>query len=281
MSSQGKLLGSHALDLIRLPDNALAIPPDPRFGIIATDLPFAGWSELPDLLPILAAGRVKLALWSKAGDIQDMQGDAFDRLLERLADLGITPTACLLDLPPKLSETLGGGSWPQLLKHDPSLWRPELAQMISRHANHLDRWQLGADGTDAFVNDPAMRRVYAAVYREFAGLMREPDLAMPWPAWFDLEGELPATVALSVPPSVLPNQLPLYIGDIRGHEGHNLSLSLEWLDRDRYGRSAQIKDLAQRLVYALAPGPAGSTFRCRFRFGRKTDMWSSSRAKCS
>ena len=60
--------------------------------------------------------------------------------------------------------------------------------------------------------------------------MDKPDLAMPWPAWYDLDGELPATVALSVPPEVLPSQLPLYMQDIRGHKGHNLSLSLQLLD---------------------------------------------------
>src|SRR5207244_3963812 len=80
----------------------------------------------------------------------------------------------------------------------------------------------------------------------------KPDLAMPWPAWYELEGELPATVALAVAPSVLPSQLPLYMQDLRGHEGHNLSLSLQLLDIDQYGRDMQIRDLAQRVIYALS-----------------------------
>ena len=81
----------------------------------------------------------------------------------------------------------------------------------------------------------------------------KPDLAMPWPAWYDLSGDLPATVALSVSPDVLPSQIPLYIEDIRGHEGHNLSLSLQLID-DRYGREVQIRDLAQRGVRAGGRG---------------------------
>jgi hypothetical protein len=271
MSSQGKFLGSQSMDLILLPDSAANIKPDPRFGIIATDLPFEGWNELPDLLPLMGAGRVKLAVWSKAGDIQQMDGGAFDHLLERLADLGITPTACLLDLPPALSEKLGGASWQQLLKHDPSEWRPDLAYLIARHGNHLDRWQLGEDGSDVFVTDPRMRKVYAEVYKEFATLLHNPDLAMPWPAWYDLEGELPATVALSVPPSVLPSQLPLYMQDIRSHEGHNLSLSLQLIDRERYGRLVQIKDLAQRVVYALSAGATRIDFPLPFQARRDGD----------
>ena len=175
-----------------------------------------------------------------------------------------------------------------MLKADPKLWQPQLAYLISRHANHLDRWQLGADGSDTFVTDPKMRRAYGRVYQEFAKLVEKPDLAMPWPAWYEPDGELPATVALSVSPQVvLPHQVPLYVQDsdpeagglparaaaarrLRHRPGlrqpyadsgglsslasaeHNLSLSLQWLDRDRYGREAQIRDLAQRVVYALS-----------------------------
>jgi hypothetical protein len=140
----------------------------------------------------------------------------------------------------------------QLLKASPEAWETQLAYLVSRHANHLDRWQLGADGSDEFVTNRDMRRVYAMVYDQFARLVQKPDLAMPWPAWYDMEGELPATVALSVPASVLPAQLPLYMQDIKGHEGHNLSLSLQLLDREQYGRETQIRDLAERVVYALA-----------------------------
>src|SRR5205823_466294 len=186
------------------------------------------------------------------GDVQQMDSAAFDHLLESLQELGITPTACLISPPPKLVERLNGKTWLQLLKTPPEQWRTQLAYLVSRHANHLDRWQLGADGSDEFVTNPDMRRVYGMIYREFAALVQKPDLAMPWPAWYDLEGELPATVALSVPPSVLPAQLPLYMQDIKSHEGHNLSLTLQLLDRSQYGREMQIRDLAQRVVYALA-----------------------------
>jgi len=260
MTSQGTYVGEEGVDLVRLADDAPATVPDARFGIIATDLPYEGWDQLPRILPYLSAGRVKLAVWSQRGDIQQVDSPAFDSVLSRLQAQGITPTACLVDLPPSLSQNAPGNSWLQLLKIDPSVWRPQLAYMISRHANHLDRWQLGADGSDLFVSDPRMREVYKKVYDEFAELMDKPDLAMPWPAWYDLTGEMPATVALSVPPEVLPSQLPLYMQDIfsrtkssAGGETHNLSLSLQLLG-DSYGREEQIRDLAQRIVYALAGG---------------------------
>jgi hypothetical protein len=240
--------------------------------VIATDLPFEGWSQLPDILPFMSAGRVKLAVWSKSGDIQEVDPIAFDSLLEKLQNAGITPTACLTALPPAMAQLVGGDSWTQLLKTSPDVWRPELAYLIARHANHLDRWQFGADCDAAeFLEKPEMRRVYDLLYNEFAGLIGKPDLAMPWPAWYDLSGKLPATVALSVPPDVLPAQLPLYIQDIRGHEGHNLSLSLQLLD-DRYGREVQIRDLAQRVVYALAGGASRIDLPLPFTVSKQGDQ---------
>lgn len=252
MSSQGQFLGAQKLDLVRLADEGERVAADPRFGLLATDLPFDGWSELPQILPFLSVGRVKLAVWSDAGDVQQMDAAAFDQLLEKLGAMGVTPTACLVDLPPSVAAKVGGNSWDRLLRAEPDQWRPQLAYLIARHGNHLDRWQLGADGSDLFVTQPKMRQVYKMVYQQFSALMEKPDLAMPWPAWYDLEGELPATVALSVPPSVLPSQLTLYTQDIRGREGHNLSLSLQLLDKTQYGREVQIRDLAQRVIYALA-----------------------------
>jgi hypothetical protein len=254
ISSQGKFVSEQTLRFIQLADDVPPGSPDDRFGLIATDLPAAAWKDLPDLLPILSAGRIKLAFWSSAGDLQSSSSESFDRLLERLVRLGITPTACLTALPPDLAEALGGSSWRQTLQASPEHWQPRLAAMISRYASYLDRWQLGADGSEEFVVDPAMRRLYARIYAEFANLMVAPDLAMPWPAWYELDGELPATIALSVPPSVLPSQIPLYVDESRKQQGHSLSISLQLLDREQYGRQTQIIDLAQRIIYALAGG---------------------------
>ncbi|MGD0388610.1 MAG: NEW3 domain-containing protein [Tepidisphaeraceae bacterium] len=254
MTSRGQLVGRQEIQFVRLADDEMTSQPDPRFGVIATDLPLEGWSQLPDLLAILAVGRVKLSVWSSRGDVEQVDPAGFDALLERLAKNGITPTACLTAVPPELAGKIGGGEWTRLADAPPETWRGELSYLVARHANHLDRWQFGADEDAAdFPRQPGMRKVYDLLYSEFAKMVVKPDLAMPWPAWYDLSGDLPATVALSISPEVLPSQLPLYIQDIRGHEGHNLSLSLQLLD-DRYGREVQIRDLAQRVVYALAGG---------------------------
>jgi hypothetical protein len=255
MTSNGQFVGDHSMALVRLADDNARVRPDPRFGVGATKLPVEGWAELPELLPLLGAGRVKLAVWNSQGDVDSAGREAFDRVLEGLAQRQIVPTACLVDVPPSVAQAIGGDTWGHLLRADPEKWRPTLAFMVARHAAKLDRWQFGDDAAaPQFVDSPDMVQTYRLLYREFQQLVMKPDLAMPWPAWYELGGDTPATVALSVPPDVLPAQLPLYMHDLRLSEGHNLSLSLQPLSRERYGRAVQIRDLAQRVCYALAGG---------------------------
>lgn len=269
MSSQGTVLGEQRVAIVKLADDGRAVPIDPRVGVIATHLPVDAWSELPRMLPLLGAGRVKLAVWSRTSDAQQSSGVRLDELLESLERQGIVPTACLTGLPPAVSAAVGGeGGWLDLLKAPRDRWQPALAYLVARHANHVDRWQLGDDGDDAFVTNPQMRGLYDRVRSEFAQLIDNPDLAAPWPAWYELDDRAPPSVALSIPPSVLPHQVPLYVehgGDRRaaladaGEPGiasipqsSRISLSLQALDRDQYGREMQIRDFAQRFAYALS-----------------------------
>lgn len=254
ISSSGQSVGRQTIHIIRLADDTIQQAPDPRFGMIATGLPFDGWDDLPGILPLLSAGRVKLAVWSRHGDVQQLNSAKFDRLLEQLQIYGITPTACLVDLPPSIRQKMPNPTWRGILTAPVSAWQPQLAYLVARHANHLDRWQLGDDGSDLYVSDPTMRQVYDRIYDEFAKLIQSPDLAMPWPAWYEMDGKLPATIALAIPPNILPSQIPLYISTLKNQQGHNLSLSLEPLDVHRYGRMVQIQDLAQRIIYALSAG---------------------------
>jgi NPCBM-associated, NEW3 domain of alpha-galactosidase len=256
VTSHGHDLGEHSTALIQLGDTAEPIPPDDRFGVIATDLEGKQLEQLPVILPLLNAGRVKIAVWTHDVDLEESDSSGFDALLERLQSEGITPTGCLLDLPPTLAKKVGGAGWVSLLGAGDDTWQPQIAYMIARHAEQLNQWQFGSDDADVFVSDPRMRRVYQLLYNQYAQLMHNPDLAMPWPAWYDVGDQLPATVALSVPPQVLPEHIPLYMHDLQDHADsvrHHLSLTIQPLD-DSYPRQTLLRDLAQRVIYAAAGG---------------------------
>ncbi|HUB26775.1 MAG TPA: NEW3 domain-containing protein [Tepidisphaeraceae bacterium] len=256
VTSHGNDLGEHSMALIQLGDTAEPIPPDDRFGVIATGLEGKQLEQLPLILPLLSAGRVKIAVWTQHDDLEESDPSGFDSLLESLQSEGISPTGCLLDLPPSIAKKVGGGAWIRLLHAGDDSWQPQLAFMISRHAEELSRWQFGSDDADVFVTDPQMRQVYQLLYNQFAQLMNNPDLAMPWPAWYDVGDQLPATIALSVPPQVLPEHIPLYMHDLQANPGsvrHHLSLTIQPLD-ESYPRVQRLRDLAQRVIYAVAGG---------------------------
>ena len=256
LTSRGRDLGEHKAALIQLGDTADPMVPDQRFGVVATDLNGNQLEQLPKILPLLAAGRVKIAVWSSREDLEDSDPSGFDALLEQLKSEGITPTGCLLDVPPSIAKKIGAASWLRLQTASPDAWKPQFAYMISRHINQLDHWQFGADGDDEFVSDARMRQVYQLLFDEFSSLVHNPDLAMPWPSWYDLGTQMPATVALSVPPQVLPEHIPLYAQDFQNKSAGprpNLSVTIQPLE-ESYSRRVRLRDLAQRVIYAVAGG---------------------------
>lgn len=253
LASKGRVVASETQNFVQLADDGRLVSPDPRFGAIATDLSPAQWSLLPTLLPQLGTGRVKVTVWSENVDIQKTDNEAFDRLLERLQDGGIIPTACIVALPPEISEVAGSTSVARLPRIDPKHWKPRLSYLIARHANHLDRWQLGLDGQDLFATDANYRAAYNTVYKAFEGLVNTPDVAIPWPGTFEADRQLPSTVAIALPATVLPDQVPLYVQDTKDRGGQRLSLTLLPLG-PAYGRDANISDLAQRVITALTAG---------------------------
>lgn len=251
VSSGGQALEKQAISLVVLADDGNSPAPDPRFGFDATRLPFEQWGELPKLLQRLSAGRVKLGVWSDQGDVEQMGSAEFDQVLRDLHEADIAPTACLVAPPPKLRAKLNGG-WEKLPGLETAEWQSDLGFLVSRHANHIENWQLGPDGTQAFATDPACRDAYRRIYDQMAQLVRSPDLLMPWPAYFELASGTPGNIALSIPPSVLPDQIPLYLQEFKGKPERAISVSLQPLDRATYGREVQIRDLARRLIYTLS-----------------------------
>jgi hypothetical protein len=134
----------------------------------------------------------------------------------------------------------------------PTDWQPQLSYLVARHANHIERWQLGPDDTIQFATAPSARATYKSVYQVIAKLVAKPDLAIPWPASYELPTDLPGSIGLDVPTSILPAQLPLYIRDTQARTNHAVALSIHPLARNEYGRMTQIRDLAQRVIYSLA-----------------------------
>lgn len=252
--SRDQLLAERSLKFVCLGPAAAPMRADPRFGVDATMLAPDAWISLPDAMSATSAGRVKVAAWSADHAVESDSAGPFDRLLDALRPDGRTVTGCLVALPPQVRNSVGGDRWTDLLRVPPEKWQPQLAFLLSRHAMQLDRWQLMSDDeADACASDPARRAAFAKVFEEFCRLTGSPNLAMPWPAWFEAL-DAPGTIALSMPPEILPEQLPLYVRDASSSSSRVTSLSLHPIDAARYGRLARERDLALRVAYALSAG---------------------------
>ncbi|MBC7782320.1 MAG: hypothetical protein H7144_00655 [Burkholderiales bacterium] len=253
--SQGISIGTQSLDLVHLADDAVRPETDARFGMIATDLPMQGWDDLPTLLPYLGAARVKLAVWNGQADLDAAMQPKFAALLESLRALNIHPTACLIAPPPSIAQTIGGTTWGHLLKAPPDRWQPQLAYLVSRYSGYLEHWQFGLDAEAGdFATHPVYRQSYDAINRQFQTLVSQADIAMPWPAFVESPQDLPPNISLSVPSDVQPSQIPLYVQDFQKRDPRRLSVALEPLPVDRYGREARLRDIVQRIAYTLGSG---------------------------
>lgn len=212
LSARGQTVASGSRSLIQLPDEGGVVSPDPRFGIIADDIGPPLWHALPSILTTLSAGRVKLAVWAEGWDVQAEHQSDFDLLLDRLQDLKIMPSAVIAALPPAVAEVAGSPDLNRLATLEPSVWKPRLMYLVSRHAQRMDRWQFGRDEAVLLENVPRFRRGFEVTRSAMAELIAPPLLAMPWPATRDLEGsDAPAALALRLPPEIPPDQLTAWV----------------------------------------------------------------------
>jgi hypothetical protein len=257
LSSDGQYVGAQDLQFVQLgdDDDVAIAPADPRFGLDATELPPEVWGGLPTLLRGTGFGRVKFAIWQRDRSITEEASGTFTRILHEFRSREVQLTGVLAGLPPDVRRATGASNWVDLLTTGGNAWQEKYAYLVSRHANHLRYWQLYTDAqAEQIARDPKLRLVYDKLLIEHNKVQSNPDLALPWPAWYELEGNLPATVSLVVPSQVLPDQLSLYASEVLNRPGHRLSLYLRPIDRAKYGRNEQIRDLALRIGNALACG---------------------------
>jgi hypothetical protein len=271
MSSGGVRVAEQAMSLVVLSDEGKTSALDPRLGVVATSVPSDEWNDLATILPLLGAGTVKIAAWpatsaeaphatattqsTESAAATAVLQNQFTQLVGRLQEGGVAPTVCLLAPP----ASLGIQSWKDLKSLKPERWQPLLSDLIARHGNHVPRWQLGADNSEAFASDPAMREACTLIHAHFANFLSQPPLVVSWPASAEIDPALPAQLALSIPASVLPAQVSTYVQELQQRKSPTTapadsSLSLQLLDREQFGRDAQIRDLAQRVIHALAAG---------------------------
>ena len=171
MTSRGDFVGQQEIQFVRLADDEIGYQPDPRFGVIATIYPFRGVVAVAGFAADSGSGA------GEAGGVELARGCGADRSggVRHAAGIAAEKRDHADGLPDGRTAGVGHGDRGQLRGHvllqaPQDVWQPELAYLVSRHANHLDRWQFGADGEAGdLIEKPGMRKVYNLLYSEFRG----------------------------------------------------------------------------------------------------------------
>lgn len=232
----------------------------PEFGIGATA--WSGnpetWKDLPLLLRQLGTGTIQLPAWRRemSDDAVARRDPPFDALVAALRRMNARTIGALSELPVPLALRLGAGisgrgaadeSVLALLNADPKLWRPSMAQLVTRLADRIDWWELGSPeylfsgavpGTEGgapsgkngsgLPTNPATRQgdaraaaLFNGTYETLAGLMNQPRLILPWSALVDFDArQFPhAMLDLRLPSVIKPGQIPAYLASFRAEAG--------------------------------------------------------------
>ncbi len=279
-SLDGVATATHRTRFAVLADTPTESVADPRFTIDAAHLAEADWPQLVAMLRPIGVGRVAVAVWGGPGQNDVGQNtDGFSALTSGLSELGIKLTAVFDGPTPSIAEAAGGDGWLLLVDaithNEPAAttWRSALGFLVSRHAHMIDRWQVGtvADA-DRFASDAQLRRTHQYFFEVIASLVSQPVLAMPWPARQAIRLDpQPDAFELHIGSNVPPRQLPLYIADATSvGTGSEVSLHLDWLDPEKYGREEVLSDTVQRVTLALAGGADRLTLPLPYHLSTET-----------
>jgi len=258
------LIARRQTQFLCLPEQAgTTQPPAREFGLGVTAWSAApeSWRDLPLLLRQTGAGTLQLPAWRR-----DMTEDAltrrdppFDALVAALRRTNTRTIAALSELPSPIAKRLGGSTGTgagtgggadggglesdhdsilSLLNADPVLWRPAMAQLLTRLADRIDLWELGspeiplsgalpgpvqgegqpASGEGALrLSDERSAALFNGTYTAMAGLMSQPKLVIPWNALVDFDPrQFPhAMLDLGLPAVIKPSQIPAYLASFR------------------------------------------------------------------
>lgn len=214
------------------------------------------------LLREQAARSVKLPVWSGLPDdpptVQERR--AADRLLHELAKSGFALTGVFFGPPSAIVRADGAYVRPlvELLNSDVSIWGEHLSAVVAPHASAFRWWQLGPDGVAQSAAEDQVVTAVTNVREAMRTYITMPRLS------------LTASTALEPPAQRLPvEQLALTLGSdvpsgefaaqIERHRKlgyEHVSVYVQPLPEDQYGRTSRLEQWAQRIILARHAGAA-------------------------
>jgi hypothetical protein len=259
-----------------------ALGPAREFGVVATSWPVESWPYLPTILAQAGVGLVKLPAWRKDMSEESLlrKDQPFEQLLQGLQKADIQTIGNFSEVPSVLTARLNektGDTIVALLDADASVWKPYVSFIMARYATRVNLWELGQESDAFYAGDARYPRLYDKAYKELAGLLSAPKLALPWNALYDFDPKVypHAVLDLRIPSLIRPSQIPAYIKSFQYGSAPSAAASaattapatatsdvpttevlafIEPLDNS-YPRADRLTDFVQRVVLARSCNP--------------------------
>jgi hypothetical protein len=241
--------------------------------------------DVPALAKHAGAGLVQLPAWRRemSEDALTRRDATLDATLATLQRLDIRTIGTFSAIPGTLAKRLpvspdrgeaDRDSILALLTADAAVWRPYISFALTRYANRIDFWQLGAPdvpfsgSASAFGPELSERyiRLYERAFAEMTGLMDRRQLLIPWNALFEFDPKSypRAVLDLRLPAVIKPGQIPAYLDNFRqaigAPEGKPIPLFAHLeasAETSRGSHRERLADFAQRVVLARTANPQG------------------------
>jgi hypothetical protein len=256
-------------------DGPLDVSEASRFTLDAQGLPDDQMDLLPTLMDQSGLESVVISCWSRKttrATLDDRAGK-LEGLVQNLLSRSRRVTVSLDPVPDELAlaSDVDTHSPASLFIPGKANWTPYLAPILMRQGQRVRRWQLGSPGYAGFLATRDLPSLVSTIHREFAALMPQPTLVLPW----RLDVARPRGLsevdqfAVEVPSGIRADYIPQHTAEWRVKSATpggsasaaetvgSLSLRLRVPSATELTHPQRVEDLAVRMLRAWQAGADG------------------------
>ena len=233
------------------------------------------FAELFRILSQMGVGYIKYPLWY-GEERAESEIEALCRFAERLNSRGVGLIGVLSNPPREVNVEVAGGNDLQaadIFTSNPSAWLPSVEAVLTRFANRVSWWQLGADSDTSFVDCINLGGNLSKVKAELDRIDHDISLGIAW-SWLNQlppgDKKRPSAcrfISLSAEPPFTHEELEAYLAkgrhllekpddaaDAASDAKLKLAVVLKPIDKERYDTQTRVNDLVRRMMTAKING---------------------------
>jgi len=250
------VVGRRSVGLVWLAEPATVdLHESDRFGLVAEGMTDPERSMLRPMLERIGANRAIVDIWRGDRTLTLTAAESMpdDPIVNGLLADGRLVTLSMARAPEAIAEAANTDPHLALavLGGDPAIWQPHVRPFAVTYAQPVQRWQVGAVGSDEAYWHKNLADDYHAFDRWLAGIVPNARTALPWSVQYALPpaAESVNALTLSIPTGVRPE---LIVPHLRAMDlaDRDVAVVVERLAPAEFDHAERAADLAMRLIEA-------------------------------